>query len=92
MIFQADTLSTLVAVVGIGGPVVTAFGAVFAVKHSLNGTREDVREIKKTVGKISDKIEDHGSILRSTCDRLEDTRGWVGNIEGKMDRHIEMDT
>jgi len=90
MLQGAEAIEVLTLVAGIGGPVLAAGGAFFAVKFGLNGARQDIGEIKRDVKELADC--QHRSEIQVTelAVGLKDTRQWVGAVEQRLERHCEL--
>ena len=99
MIQAVDTIGTIQIVLAIGTPVATVVGAYFTIKFAVNGQAKDIKHTRETMGEIKEDT----SLLKvgqnelrvelgKATQSLDDTRGWVGQVEQRLDRHIEMDT
>ena len=94
-----EAMGTVQIILAIGTPVATVAGAYFALKFGLNGTKRDIADTRNDVGKISDGIgalkegqtEVRIKVAEIATD-LKETKGWVGSIDNRLDRHIELDS
>ena len=99
MIQAVDAMGAVQLVLAIGTPVATVAGAYFALKYGMNGqskdiarTREDVGEIKDGMGVLKEGQTDLRVEMGKLGTSLDDSRSWIGKVDDKLDRHIELDT
>ena len=84
----SETVQILTLVAGIGGPVLAAGGAFFAVKFGLNGAREDIREIKEGVREL-EKCQHRQEVAETEVRTdLRETKVWIGAVEQRLERHL----
>jgi len=84
----SETMQIVTLVAGIGGPVLAAGAAFFAVKFGLNGARADIREIKEVVREL-DKRQHRQDVSQAEMKaENRDTRGRVGVVEDRLERHL----
>ena len=93
-----DAIGFVQLVFAVGTPVATVAAAYFALKYGLNGTRKAIQDTCTDVGDIKGSLNDlkEGQTdvrikIAEIGTGLHDTRGWVGKVEERLNRHIEMD-
>lgn len=80
------------AIAAVAIPAVTLAGAFFGVKYGLNGARKDIGDIKAGVKELHTGQTDLRVKVAEVCTELKETKGWIGSIENRLERHIEIDT
>ena len=92
MQLTAETIGHIQIAFAVGTPVVTVAGAYFALKFGLNGQRKDIKEIKAGTSSLREGQTEARVEIAKIATGLADTRGWVGKLDDRLDRHIELDT